>query len=342
MIRQPMNVMSDALADSGMHSGLKRYTLIIDETEDDSIVRLLHSEGLVDTSEKCLFKLSKMPENSNLEEINLVSGVKYAALQGSKIVLSQTDSINESFYDLFNQHFRRVTNRGGGENLFANIAIGGVSRRSRVSPSFHCIVHIRLSDLHTLPAPFLNRFEKYRLSVCSVLDHKVTGSRFLTRIINRSVEYVKHFSSMMESRNICGYSKDNTIESFYLNLIQNINIKNDYGEGFLSPTTFLGLLIDFVNIILPIGVRLEEITAIMDLASECLPLEQVQTLQEVLSKTVIENPNKIKTHFHRVIVGNPDTLLAQVIENIIEMIITKRAINAILAIATPDAIFTKR
>jgi hypothetical protein len=342
MMRQPMIVMSDALKDLGMYSGLKRYTLIIDETEDDSIVRLLHSEGLVDTSQKCLFKLSKMPENSHLEETNLVSGVKYAALQGTKIVLSQTDSINESFYDLFNQHFRQVTKRGGESLLFANIAIGGVSRRSRVSPSFHCIVHVRLSDLHTLPAPFLNRFEKYRLDVRSVLDHKVSSSRFLARIISRSVENVKHFTSIMETKNLCGYSKDSTIESFYLNLIEKLNINNNEGTKALSRNTFLELVVNFVNTALSIIVRFEEITAIVDFASECLPLEQVETLQELLSMTVIENPNEMKTHFQRVVVGSPDTLIAQVIENIIEMIITKRAINAILSLATPEAIFSKR
>ncbi len=127
-VRQPIDVISDALKDSKMGTGLKRYTLLIDDSEDDSIVRLLRHEGLIDTSKKCLFKLSKMPENARLEEINLVCGVKYAALQGNKIVLSQTDIINESFYDLFNQHFRRVTNKHGEEDFYANIAVGGVSR----------------------------------------------------------------------------------------------------------------------------------------------------------------------------------------------------------------------
>ena len=69
-----------------------------------------------------------MPENARLEEINLVCGVKYAALKGTKIILSQTDTINESFYDLFNQHFRRVANKDGEEDLYANIAVGGISR----------------------------------------------------------------------------------------------------------------------------------------------------------------------------------------------------------------------
>ena len=114
-------------------------------------MRLLNSEGLLDISKKCLFKLSKMPEDKNIEEINLVSGVKYAALKGEKVVLSQTETINESFYDLFNQHFRKIEGKNGEERTYANIAIGGVSKRSAVSPLFHCIVHVRLSDLPYLP-----------------------------------------------------------------------------------------------------------------------------------------------------------------------------------------------
>jgi hypothetical protein len=37
-----------------------------------------------------------------------------------------------------------------------------VLRRSLVRPEFNLVVHIRESNLLEVPAPFLNRFEKYR------------------------------------------------------------------------------------------------------------------------------------------------------------------------------------
>ena len=127
-----------------------------------------------------------MPENAAIERLSLVSGVKFAALQGSKVVLSQTDAVNESFYDLFNQHFRCIPNRDGDDCLYVNIAVGGVSRRSKISSSFRCIVYVRKIDLKNIPAPFLNQFEKFRFSVRDLLSSKIRHSPMLTCILGRS------------------------------------------------------------------------------------------------------------------------------------------------------------
>ena len=342
MIRQPINVISDALDDLATQTGLKRYTLIIDETEDDSIVRLLHSEGLINISQKCLFKLSKMPENADSEERNLVSGVKYAALKGTRVILSQTDTINESFYDLFNQHFRRVTCRDGTEGLFCNIAIDGVSRRSKVSPSFHSIVHIRKSDLPSLPAPFLNRFEKYRLSVSDVLEFKVKKSLLLERIVFRSMEKIEYFCSIMESKNLCGFCTKDTIRSFLLSVISKMNLEHKEFPSLESSKSFVDHLIDFVEALLLISITSEEVTFLTNHSIKCLPTDQVDALRQLLSKQFIQNPSNMKRSFEEVLGGNPTTVIAELVENIVEMIITQKGIRALVSLATPCAIYSKR
>ena len=184
LLRSPIDVVSEALLVEETSNA--RYALIIDDSDDDSIMRLLKSEGLIDISKKTLFKLSNMPENAAIERLSLVSGVKFAALQGSKVVLSQTDAVNESFYDLFNQHFRCIPNRDGDDCLYVNIAVGGVSRRSKISSSFRCIVYVRKIDLKNIPAPFLNQFEKFRFSVRDLLSSKIRHSPMLTCILGRS------------------------------------------------------------------------------------------------------------------------------------------------------------
>ena len=40
------------------------------------------------------------------------------------MIMSQTDDIHESFYDLFNQNFRRIDDPEHGPRYFTNIAIG--------------------------------------------------------------------------------------------------------------------------------------------------------------------------------------------------------------------------
>ena len=83
--------------------------------------------------------------------------------------MSQTDEIHESFYDLFNKCFRRIEDPKHGTRFYANIAIGAHSKPCRVDPKFQCVVVVRESELNQTPAPFLNRFEKYRLTHEEVL-----------------------------------------------------------------------------------------------------------------------------------------------------------------------------
>ena len=80
--------------------------------------------------------------------------------------MSQTDDIHESFYDLFNQHFRRIDNPDPTKEpkFYANIAIGSHHKPCRVHKDFQCVVIIKESEVKDTPAPFLNRFEKYRVS----------------------------------------------------------------------------------------------------------------------------------------------------------------------------------
>ena len=168
--RCPTIVLSEALSQGNQANALQmvesraRFKLIIDCSDDDSIMRLLNSAGLLDLSKKTLFKLSQLPEEKEREKLRLISGVKFAAMQGHTVLLSQTESVDESFYDLQNQNFREIETAVG-VSLYANIAVGGVSHRSPVDASFNCIVHVRESQLADTPAPFLNRFEKYRLDV---------------------------------------------------------------------------------------------------------------------------------------------------------------------------------
>ena len=88
--------------------------------------------------------------------------------------MTQTDDIHESFYDLFNQHFRRIDDPQEGPRYYTNIAIGAHLKPSRVDPNFQCVVVIKKSELHDTPAPFLNRFEKYCISHHSLLETALT------------------------------------------------------------------------------------------------------------------------------------------------------------------------
>ena len=147
-----------------------RYKLLVDPSEDDSLVRLIFSFKVLKRENTRVFVCSDFPGDGQLQKINTIAAIRHSAIQGHTVVMSQTDDIHESFYDLFNQRFRRIDDPEKGPRYYTNIAIGAHSRPSRVHPEFQCVVVVKESDLDLTPAPFLNRFEKYTISYSSLLE----------------------------------------------------------------------------------------------------------------------------------------------------------------------------
>ena len=343
-LQMPLDVVSKAL--SASNTAKARYTLIIDESKDDSIMRILDNEGLLQISKQSLFKLSNLGENSESERASLVSGVKFAASQGSKVVLSQTDSVNESFYDLFNQHFRRVRNREGKEDLFANIAVGGISRRSLVSSKFRCVLHIKAEDLAQMPAPFLNRFEKYRLSFGSVLCSKLDESPFLKRVYAHARQQLDSFTDAVK---LCGFVSGQTIESVFIDMLSKkeyaqkgkVRINNtNVSAKDNSLKSFSDHFIAFAAVHLRCDISTEDFDSMAKICLKFLPLSESEALSELLEKTGIMC---VKEVFEECLGSKPPSNIAsRLVEMLSEVTITRRTIFQLLELATPEEIFAKR
>eukprot|EP00937_MAST-01D_sp_MAST-1D-sp2_P002648 g2648.t1 len=142
-----------------------RFKLLIDQSDDDSMMRLFFLHNVMDHQHTRVLKFSDFPDDKEDQKTSIISRVKVAAQTGDTIVLSQTESLNESFYDLFNQHFKRI-----GGKYFCNIAVGAHSTPCPVHPQFQCIVHMPRSEMHAAPMPFLNRFEKFIVSQSDLLS----------------------------------------------------------------------------------------------------------------------------------------------------------------------------
>ena len=338
LLRSPLDVVREAL--STVNASETRYTLIVDECRDDSILRILNNEGLLELSKKTLFKFSNLAENSHLERLTLVSGVKFAAAQGSKVVLSQTDSVNESFYDLFNQHFRRIRNRDGNEQLYANIAVGGISRRSPVSSTFQCVLHVNAAELPLLPAPFLNRFEKFRLSPETVLSSKleVEEPSFMKRILVGSRKQIDTFTSVLK---LCSFAPAQTTESCFLEILS--DTANDTfflsDEKFSEAKTFADYFIAFAAAHLHCDLSMTDFDSITEYGLKYFPLSESEALSELLEKTEI---TYAKEAFEECICRQPSTMVSILVERLSESVITRLLIFKLLQLATPEEIFTKR
>ena len=173
--RGVLDVLHDSLQDrpqamQDLTENEVRYKLIIDPSEDDSLVRMLFSMGLLHREKVRMFVCSDFPGDEQLQKINTIAAIRHSAIEGHTVVMSQTDDIHESFYDLFNQRFRRIDDPEHGPRYYTNIAIGAHLKPSRVHPNFQCVVVVKRSEVDCTPAPFLNRFEKYLISHSSLLD----------------------------------------------------------------------------------------------------------------------------------------------------------------------------
>ena len=238
----------DLLRESLLEQAQTRHKLLIDTTNDDSILRVLHERGDLSrnpSSSSCrgkLLKLSDFPEDSSLQQVTLVSNVKYAAEMGQTVILSQTEDVNESFYDLLNQHYQKMEDREvrvklvldvrDGEvkamvqrvsvpvvTFHANIAVGSHSKLCKISPGFRCVVHLRLHELRAAPAPFLNRFEKYRLTHQDLLSSLLESTPALRKLTTKVSERISELVECIGSQSFYGQKPRQTIESVLLDLV---------------------------------------------------------------------------------------------------------------------------
>jgi len=170
--RNVLDVLYSSLEDHQVNTGAEnevRYKLIIDPSEDSSLVRLLFSSGVLQREKTRVYVCSDFPGDAQLQKINTIAAVRHSATEGHTVVMTQTDAVHESFYDLFNRRFHRI-DATSGPRYYANIAIGAHIKPCRVHPDFECIVMVKESELKDIPPPFLNRFEKYLLSHEQVLE----------------------------------------------------------------------------------------------------------------------------------------------------------------------------
>ena len=181
-----------------------RHVLLLDPTDVDVAKDLLFELGLLDRKCTVSLLLSEFSDDAALlRRSEAVASIKEAAEKGHTVLLSNAGPIASSVFDLLNRHFTVVATRGRDgavvKTHYAQVAVGSFSRPVAVHPSFRIIVHVSaaadaasakpgcnhslpsfptqmpLSAVGRAPLPFLNRFEKYTLSLSAALDERLAS-----------------------------------------------------------------------------------------------------------------------------------------------------------------------
>ncbi|KAJ9462663.1 hypothetical protein DIPPA_23115 [Diplonema papillatum] len=181
LARRKLEVVSESLADNNRAAGTSarnlndmwaRFKLLVDTTVDGCLLELLHGTRVHDFDQVQVLSLSSLSADE-LMPVTVVSQIAAAMETGKTVWLTNTRAIDGCLFDVFNQNYQCCTNGRNQILHFVALAVGAALEYKRVHRNFQAIVHVTKVELSpdVLPAPFLNRLEKFTVGVEDVLEH---------------------------------------------------------------------------------------------------------------------------------------------------------------------------
>lgn len=218
-----------------------RHIMIIDKTDTECSISLLFEMKLLNPETTDICHLADFDDDVHeRQKIELAAKIKHAVEQGRTVILSNAQSVYSAFYDLFNKHYSSVrvsSSKGGDEptasespatrRYYANIGIGSLSRPCIVHPKARVIVHVTKSEFAKIQLPFLNRFEKYSISLKDVVNENLSAIsrrnllapnkvKLKSELFSYVMAGVRHFVEYLGEISFYGVLTDETISALIL------------------------------------------------------------------------------------------------------------------------------
>eukprot|EP01064_Diplonema_japonicum_P014691 TRINITY_DN2237_c1_g1_i1.p1 TRINITY_DN2237_c1_g1~~TRINITY_DN2237_c1_g1_i1.p1 ORF type:complete len:5789 (+),score=898.80 TRINITY_DN2237_c1_g1_i1:2607-17369(+) len=201
----------DTSAGKNLNDMWVRFKLVVDYTEDGSILQLLRQSKVHNFNDLSVLSLSALSADDNLLPVVVVSQIAAAMETGKSVWLTNTRLIDACLFDVFNQNYV-VASGGNNEVLhFVAVAVGAALEYKRVHKDFQCIVHVTKAELagmgKVLPSPFLNRLEKFTLSVDDIVEYLVNDLPMQERLLAAQCrQLLESFERTLSVRNRCVFS----------------------------------------------------------------------------------------------------------------------------------------
>eukprot|EP01063_Lacrimia_lanifica_P024720 TRINITY_DN3257_c0_g5_i1.p1 TRINITY_DN3257_c0_g5~~TRINITY_DN3257_c0_g5_i1.p1 ORF type:complete len:4036 (+),score=1131.78 TRINITY_DN3257_c0_g5_i1:660-12110(+) len=239
LLRGNVDLVLDSIADNNrstegggknLNDMWVRFKLVVDNTDDGSLLQMLrHADVPGFDDSLSVLALSALAKGDALMPVTVVSQIVAAMELGSTVWLTNTREIDACLFDVFNQSFVAASS-GTNEVLhFVAIAIGAALEYKQVHRNFQCIVHVTKKELRSmgklLPSPFLNRLEKFSLSVPDVLAYKTKVSGLsaahetLLGDIRQKVEAFEKSLVQSRGRAVMSASPRETFDSLVLEML---------------------------------------------------------------------------------------------------------------------------
>jgi hypothetical protein len=157
-----------------------RHLLLLDRTESNSAVSLLFDHNLLRREQTEVISMSDFSlDDNDVKRSETAARIKSAVEHGKIIVLVNCSRVFSALYDLFNKHYSSM----GGRH-YANIGLGSFSRPCMVPPEARVVVHVSLQESRRVQLPFLNRFEKYTLTIGDVMRERCVALGTMERTLH--------------------------------------------------------------------------------------------------------------------------------------------------------------
>ncbi|GAM26696.1 hypothetical protein SAMD00019534_098710 [Acytostelium subglobosum LB1] len=233
-----------------------RYMMLIDPTENETSLMILRELQVEHTVIRVGgFETDTRPESL----VKVVSEIKNAMTVGSTVVLVNTQLIDACFYEVFNRYFT-IQPDDDGDKFVAMVSFASHSILTPVHPEFKIIVHMPLSRLENTQLPWLNRFEKYYLSLENMMEYFLrTDAPHLRKDCELLIREGNHFANFFHaSANrllLAGFSDSETVPSLVYSMAReaytnnttmsiapaHVMVKADINEKFESTKERLSL-----------------------------------------------------------------------------------------------------
>ncbi|KAF2078193.1 hypothetical protein CYY_000483 [Polysphondylium violaceum] len=196
-----------------------RYGMLVDPSnETSSSLQILKEVGI----EHTVVRVGGFGNDKSEESlVQVLSLIKSKMATETTLVLVNTEVIDPCFYELFNRYFILMPSReANGRTMFlSNVSFGSHSIHFEVHPKFKVLIHMPLSRIPHVQTPWINRFEKFYLSIDVLTQFKNTGFEessikrfdFLSKSSQNFVDqtHVRQSQELL----LIGYSKTETIPS---------------------------------------------------------------------------------------------------------------------------------
>eukprot|EP00755_Sulcionema_specki_P004509 Sspe_Gene.4523::Locus_1489_Transcript_1_1_Confidence_1.000_Length_17782::g.4523::m.4523 len=211
-----------------------RFKLIVDNTHDGTILSLLKQTKVSQFDDVRVLSLSALSQADELMPVTVVQQITAAMETGKTIWLTNTREIDACLFDVFNQSYTVAGNGSGEIQHFVAVAVGAALDYKRVHKNFQCIVHVTKNEASgmdkVLPSPFLNRLEKFALSVSDIMDYAAdrlqcesAEGRMMAEKAALQRTRLERFSRTLSVRNkaVLSETESETYDSVILEAIQN-------------------------------------------------------------------------------------------------------------------------